>query len=96
MPAAANRLTTLVDQYPLFSQADEALWMLGDSYDRMGDRFEDKSAAAYTRIVKDYPLSVHADAAKKKLAGHEASRAGSRSGGLCAYEIRIGKPERPE
>ncbi len=68
MPAAANRLTTLVDQYPLFSQADEALWMLGDSYDRMGDRFEDKSAAAYTRIVKDYPLSVHADAAKKKLA----------------------------
>jgi outer membrane protein assembly factor BamD len=67
MPAAANRLTTLVDQYPLFSQADEALWMLGDSYDRMGDRFEDRSAAAYTRIVKDYPLSVHADAAKKKL-----------------------------
>jgi outer membrane protein assembly factor BamD len=67
MPAAANRLTTLVDQYPLFSQADEALWMLGDSYDRMGDRFEDRSATAYTRIVKDYPLSVHADAAKKKL-----------------------------
>jgi len=67
MPAAANRLTTLVDQYPLFSQADEALWMMGDSYDRMGDRFEDRSAAAYTRIVKDYPLSIHADAAKKKL-----------------------------
>src|ERR1035438_9597228 len=58
MPAAANRLTSMVDQYPLFSMADEALWMLGDSYDRMGDRFEDKSAAAYTRIVKDYPLSV--------------------------------------
>jgi outer membrane protein assembly factor BamD len=67
MPAAANRLTTMVDQYPLFSQADEALWMLGDSYDRMGDRFEDKSATAYTRIVKDYPLSPHAEAAKKKL-----------------------------
>jgi outer membrane protein assembly factor BamD len=67
MPAAANRLTGVVDQYPLFSMADEALWILGDSYDRMGDRFEDKSAAAYTRIVKDYPLSPHADAAKKKL-----------------------------
>ncbi len=67
MPAAANRLTSMVDQYPLFSQADEALWMLGDAYDRMGDRFEDKSAGAYTRIVKDYPLSIHADAAKKKL-----------------------------
>ncbi len=67
MPAAANRLTSMVDQYPLFSMADEALWMLGDSYDRMGDRFEDKSAAAYTRIVKDYPLSPHAQAAKQKL-----------------------------
>ncbi len=67
MPAAANRLTSMVDQYPLFSQADEALWMLGDAYDRMGDRFEEKSAAAYTRLVKDYPLSPRADAAKKKL-----------------------------
>jgi outer membrane protein assembly factor BamD len=67
MPAAANRLTTMVDQYPLFSQADDALWMLGDSYDRMGDRFEDKAAAAYSRIVKDYPLSAHAEAAKQKL-----------------------------
>ena len=57
----------MVDQYPLFSMADEALWMLGDSYDRMGDRFEDKSATAYTRIVKDYPLSPHAQAAKHKL-----------------------------
>ena len=36
MPAAANRLTSMVEQYPLFSHADEALWMLGDSYDRMG------------------------------------------------------------
>jgi outer membrane protein assembly factor BamD len=67
MPAAANRLTSMVDQYPLFSQADEALWMLGDSYDRMGDRFEDKSAGTYARLVKDYPLSPHAQAAKQKL-----------------------------
>jgi outer membrane protein assembly factor BamD len=66
-PAAANRLTGLVDQYPLFSQADEALWMLADSYSRMGDRFEDRAAAAYARIVKDYPLSGHAEAAKEKL-----------------------------
>ena len=27
-PAAANRLHSLVDQYPLFSKADEALWQL--------------------------------------------------------------------
>ncbi len=66
-PAAANRLTGLVDQYPLFSQADEALWLMGDSYTRMGDRFEDKAAAAYARIVKDYPLSDRAQAAKERL-----------------------------
>src|SRR5712692_5735515 len=66
-PAAANRLHSLVDQYPLFSSADEALWQLADGYSRMGDRFEDKAAAAYTRIVKDYPLSDHADEAIEKL-----------------------------
>ena len=66
-PAASNRLQALVDQYPLFSEADEALWQLADSYSRMGDRFEDKTAAAYTRIVKDYPLSAHVDEAADKL-----------------------------
>ncbi len=67
-PAAANRLAFVADQYPLYSGADEALWQLGDSYTKMGDRFEDKSAAAYSRIVKDYPLSDHADEAKERLA----------------------------
>jgi outer membrane protein assembly factor BamD len=66
-PAASARLSFVVNQYPLFSQADEALWELADSYNRLGDRWEDKAADAYTRIVRDYPLSVHADDAKAKL-----------------------------
>src|SRR5258706_2759832 len=66
-PAAANRLQSLSEQDPLYSGADEVLWQLGDSYGRMGDRFEDRAANAYTRIVKDYPLSDHVDEAKKKL-----------------------------
>jgi outer membrane protein assembly factor BamD len=33
----------------------------------MGDRFENQAAADYTRIVRDYPLSKHADAARGKL-----------------------------
>ena len=66
-PAAANRLQRLVDQYPLYSRADEALWDLGDSYSKMGNRFRAKSGEAYARIVRDYPLSGYADAAKKKL-----------------------------
>jgi outer membrane protein assembly factor BamD len=66
-PASANRFQSLSDQFPLYSQADEALWQLADSYQHMGDRFENQQVAAYTRIVKDYPLSVHADAARAKL-----------------------------
>jgi outer membrane protein assembly factor BamD len=66
-PAAANRLQGLADQFPLYSGADEALWDLADSYQKMGDRFDDKKASALARIVKDYPLSGHVDAAKDEL-----------------------------
>jgi outer membrane protein assembly factor BamD len=66
-PAAANRLGYVADQYPLFSGADEALWQAADSYMKMGDRFENQAADDYTRIVRDYPLSKHADAAKGRL-----------------------------
>ena len=66
-PAAANRLNRLVDQYPLYSKADEALWELGDSYTRMGTRFRKQAGDAYARIVKEYPLSDYVDAAKKRL-----------------------------
>lgn len=66
-PASANRLLGLVDQFPLYSQNDDALWTLADDYRRMGDRFETREADAYTRIVKDYPLSGHVDEAKDRL-----------------------------
>jgi outer membrane protein assembly factor BamD len=66
-PAAANRLARLVDQYPLYSRADEALWELGDSYSRMGNRFRKQAGDAYARIVRDYPLSSFTEEAKKKL-----------------------------
>jgi len=66
-PAAANRLSRLVDQYPLYSRADEALWELGDSYSRMGNRFRKQAGDAYTRIVRDYPLSSFTEEAKRKL-----------------------------
>src|SRR5271155_3042965 len=42
--AAANRLGALVDQYPLYSHADQALWLEADSYGRMGPRFRSKEA----------------------------------------------------
>ena len=66
-PAAANRLQSVAEQFPLYSKADEALWMAADSYSRMGDRFENQQVADYSKIVKDYPLSPHAGEAKEKL-----------------------------
>ena len=66
-PAAANRLSYAADQYPLFSKADEALYETGQSYLNMGPRFRNQAAAAFARIVRDYPLSGLADDAKKQL-----------------------------
>jgi len=70
-PAAANRLQTLTDHFPLYSQSDEALWELGDAYSKMGARFRDKAGAAYAKIVKDYPLSPRVEEAKEVLAQME-------------------------
>jgi len=67
LPAAANRLQGVANQFPLYSQSGESLWLLADSYQRLGDKFENQQADALSRIVKDYPLSVHVAEAKSKL-----------------------------
>jgi outer membrane protein assembly factor BamD len=65
--AAASRLNGLVEQYPLFSRAPEALFEEADAYAHMGPRFRKDSGDAYAKIVRDYPLSSFAELAKKKL-----------------------------
>src|SRR5260370_13428768 len=67
LASAANRLTGVVDQYPLYSREDEALWLAGDSYSRMGPRFRQQAGDSYARIVREYPLSEYAAQAKNKL-----------------------------
>lgn len=69
--AAANRLQGLVDHYPLYSKADQALWQLADSYAKMGPRFRNKQVEAYVRLVRDYPLSPLVEEAKKRLTALE-------------------------
>jgi outer membrane protein assembly factor BamD len=66
-PAAANRMSFVTQQYPLYSGSDDALWELADSYRHMGDRFENQRAAALTKLVRDYPLSSHVESAKEML-----------------------------
>jgi outer membrane protein assembly factor BamD len=63
--ASGARLIELTNRYPLYSQADQANWMLGQIYEK-GEHNE-IAAKYYSRIVKDYPLSPLAGDSKNKL-----------------------------
>ncbi len=65
--AAQPRLKELTDRYPNFSEADEALYLMGKSLERMGEKTADQAAPFYARIVRDYPLSDRVNEAKKRL-----------------------------
>jgi outer membrane protein assembly factor BamD len=63
--AAAPRLLDLVNRYPLYSDADRANWMLATIYER--NQHNDVASTYYANLVKEYPLSSLAGAAKAKL-----------------------------
>jgi outer membrane protein assembly factor BamD len=63
--AAASRLASLVNRYPLYSKADKALWMLGSIWE--GTEKKELAAPYYARLVRDYPLSPLVPQAKDKL-----------------------------
>jgi outer membrane protein assembly factor BamD len=74
--ASAARLVEMTDRYPLYSQNDEALWMLGDIYERAKqaskneddkNHWGDLAAKCYAKIVRDYPLSKMAPPSKERL-----------------------------
>src|SRR5262249_25255590 len=68
--AAAGRLLTVTSRYPLYSQSDRALFMLGDLFEKS----EQKQMASryYARIVRDYPLSSLVPDAKGRLTSLKA------------------------
>ena len=75
-PASAARLVDLSQRYPLFSQSDSTLWMLGDVYSRAKqfskneddkNHWADLAGDCYRRIVTNYPLSKLAPDAKARL-----------------------------
>jgi outer membrane protein assembly factor BamD len=74
--ASAARLFELTERYPLYSQSDMALAMLGDVYMRAKqvskneddkNHWADLAAKCYSRILEDYPLSSLASQAKERL-----------------------------
>jgi len=82
-PAAIARFKSLTDTYPLYSGADDALYLLGQSYEQEAARaralkdeaarakmvkgFEDQAAAAYDRILTRYPVMGRAKEARARL-----------------------------
>jgi outer membrane protein assembly factor BamD len=75
--AAASRLAELVDRYPLYSNCDQALMMLGGIWERapVASKEDEALAAArrqlavqlYSRVVVLYPLSPQVAHAKERL-----------------------------
>ena len=74
--ASAARLVEVSDRYPLYSQSDDALFMLGSIYSRAKqaskneddkNHWADLAAKCYERIVRDYPLSDSASEAEARL-----------------------------
>jgi outer membrane protein assembly factor BamD len=65
-PAASSRLVEIVDHYPSFSEADQACWYLGQTYERM--KKPKLAAPYYARILTDYPLSPMVPEAREQLA----------------------------
>jgi outer membrane protein assembly factor BamD len=82
-PAAIARLKSVADTYPLYSGADETLYLLGQCYEheaerarafkdeaaraRMVKEFDDQAAAAYDRILTRYPVMDRAKEARERL-----------------------------
>ncbi len=65
--AAASRLEDLAAKYPNYSQLDDALWMVGQSFEKMEIPNRERAALYYARILTDFPLSGRVDNAQKRL-----------------------------
>jgi outer membrane protein assembly factor BamD len=63
--AAAARLIAITKRYPLYSKSDQALWMLGDIFER--SEHKEIAQQYYAQIVRNYPLSELVPGAKGKL-----------------------------
>jgi outer membrane protein assembly factor BamD len=74
--ASAARLLEVTARYPLFSENDQALWMLADVYQRARtaskneddkNHWADLAAKCYDNIVQNYPASTLQPLAKERL-----------------------------
>jgi len=63
--AAESRFQEITDYYPNFSRGDEALWMLGQTLERL--KKPQEAVPFYARIITEHPLSSLTEDAKERL-----------------------------
>ena len=64
-PAARSRYKEIVERYPNYSRADDALWCLGQSLEHM--KRANEAIPYYARLLMEHPLSDHVEDAKGRL-----------------------------
>ncbi len=89
--AAANRLGAVVDQYPLFSRADGRCGKKPIPIAKWANVAREKEGDALQRIVRDYPLSVYVEQAKKSLKELEMAIPEADPEGGRAHEVGSGE-----
>lgn len=63
--AARSRFQEIAESYPNYSEADGALWYLGQSLERL--RKSRDAATSYARLLTEHPLSPFVNDAKQRL-----------------------------
>ncbi|MEE8257393.1 MAG: outer membrane protein assembly factor BamD, partial [Acidobacteriota bacterium] len=63
--AVISRLEEIADDYPSYSRADSALWLLANTLEKVNKSAE--SVPYYSRIITDYPLSAMVEESKERL-----------------------------
>ncbi len=63
--AVISRLEEIADDYPSYSRADSALWLLAITLEKVKKSAE--SVPYYSRIITDYPLSPLVEESKERL-----------------------------
>lgn len=101
--ASAARLIEVTQRYPLFSQSDQALSMLGEIYRRAakGAKNEQERAtlrkqsdAEYAQILKEYPISPLTGEAKRQLSqdGVAIPKSDPQALARAEYDQKYGHP----
>ena len=63
--AVISRLEEIADDFPSYSRADSALWLLANTLEKVNKSAE--SVPYYSRIITDYPLSAMVEESKERL-----------------------------